>query len=163
MQTRTLTSGFEVTLVTLAFILLNNAIAQQPSVSSNADYFDHITLFSQGRITRFTRMPIRVYISPVLKDSPYLSEIRYAMQEWHVASDGDIRFEETDVPHNVDIRVSWGYTGLLADFQDTRLGSAELTRLTDSTQIDTSPERAGHEFCWDSREPGKRNGTSNQF
>ena len=128
-----------VALVSLAFIILNNVIAQQPFVSSNADYFDHITLFSQGRITRFTQMPVRVYISPVLKDSPYLSEIRYAMQEWHIASDGDIRFEEIDVPHNVDIRVSWGYTGLLTNFQDTRLGSAELTRLTDSTQINTSP------------------------
>ena len=126
-----------VALVSLVFILLNNAIAQQPSLSSEVDYFDHITLFSQGRITRFTQMPIRVYISPVLKDSPYLPEIRYAMQAWYNASDGDIRFEEIDVPQNADIRVSWGHTGFLADFQDTRLGSAELTRLKDSVQIGT--------------------------
>ena len=85
-------------LVGLVFILLNNAIAHQSSPSSDVDYFDHITLFSQGRITRFAQMPIRVYISPVLKDSPYLPEIRYAMQAWHNASDGNIRFEETDVP-----------------------------------------------------------------
>ena len=124
-------------LIGFAFILLNSAIAQQSAVSSNADYFDHITLFSQGRITRFTQMPIRVYISPVLIDSPYLPEIRYAMQVWHNASDGDIRFEEIDVPQNADIRVSWGYTGFLADFQDTRLGSAELTRLKDSVQVGT--------------------------
>lgn len=124
-------------LIGFAFILFNNAVAQQPGLASNTDYFDHITLFSQGRITRFTRMPIRVYISPVLIDSPYLPEIRYAMREWHNASDGSIRFEEIDVPQDADICVSWGYTGFLADFQDTRLGSAELTRLKDSVQIGT--------------------------
>ena len=137
MQTRALQTFFFVTLVALTFIFLNNAIAQQPDASSDTDYFDHITLFSQGRITRFTQMPIKVYISPVLKDSPYLPEIRYAMQVWHNASDGNISFEEIDMPQNADIRVSWGYAGFLANFQDTRLGSAELTRLKDTVQIGT--------------------------
>ena len=111
------------------------AIARDAHGSVYTDYFDHITLFSQGRITRFTQMPIRVYISPILKDSPYLPEIRYAMQEWHTASDGDLRFEETEIPQNADIRVSWGHSGLHTDFQDTRLGSAELTRLKDTKQM----------------------------
>ena len=126
-----------IALISFVFTFLNTATAHRSSVSSHTDYFDHITLFSQGRITRFTQMPIRVYISPVLKDSPYLPEIRYAMQAWHAASEGNVRFEETDAPHDADIRVSWGYSGLLADFQDTRLGSAHLTRLKDSVQIGT--------------------------
>lgn len=134
---RTLKSNFGLILIVFAFTLLNNVTAQEAYHSGNADYYDHITLFSQGRITRFTEMPIRVYISPVLRDSPYLPEIRYAMQAWHTASEGNIRFEETETPRDADIRVSWGYTGLLADFQDTRLGSAELTRLKDSVQIGT--------------------------
>ena len=121
------------TLISLTLILFNignlqTAIAHEPSRPVYTDYFDHITLFSQGRITRFTQMPIRVYISPILKESQYLPEIRYAMQEWHTASNGDIRFEETETPQNVDIRVSWGHSGLHTDFQDMRLGSAELTR-----------------------------------
>ena len=103
-------------------------IARDAHGSVYRDYFDHVTLFSQGRITRFTQMPIRVYISPVLKDSPYLPEIRYAMREWQTASDDAIRFEETETPQNADIRVSWGHSGLHTDFQDMRLGSAELTR-----------------------------------
>ena len=135
MQTRSLQIFFVVTFIVFAFT--THTTAQKASISANADYFDYITLFSQGRITRFTEMPIRVYISPVLKESPYLLEIRYAMQAWHTASDGDIRFEETETPQNADIRVSWGYTGLLTDFQDTRLGSAELTRLKDNVQIGT--------------------------
>ena len=135
MQTRILQTFFVVTFIVFAFT--THVTAQEVSLSPNADYYDYITLFSQGRITRFTEMPIRVYISPVLKDSPYLPEIRYALQVWHTASDGIILFEETEIPQNADIRVSWGYTGLLADFQDTRLGSAELTRLKDSVQIGT--------------------------
>ncbi len=94
------------------------------------DYFDHITLFSDGRITRFTEMPIRVYISPVLKESPYLPEIRHAMQAWHTASDGAVRFEETETPRDANIRVSWGHNALYNGFQDMRLGSAQLTRRT---------------------------------
>ena len=129
MKTRTLQICFAITLLVLVSILFNNTIAQESRPSPHADYFDYITLFSQGRITRFTEMPIRVYISPVLRESPYLPEIRYAMQTWQTSSDGDVRFEETETPQNADIRVSWGYTGLLTDFQDTRLGSAELTRV----------------------------------
>ena len=135
MRTKTLQTLFVVTFIVFAFT--THVTTQEVIPSTNADYFDYITLFSQGRITRFTEMPIRVYISPVLKESPYLPEIRYAMQAWHTASDGAIRFEETEIPQNADIRVSWGYTGLLADFQDTRLGSAELTRLKDNVQIGT--------------------------
>ena len=141
-----------ITLISLTLILFNignlqTVVAQESSRPVYTDYFDYITLFSQGRITRFTQMPIRVYISPILKDSPYLPEIRHAMQAWHTTSDGDIRFEETEIPQNVDIRVSWGHSGLHTDFQDTRLGSAELTRLKDTKQmvvqdpaaLDTSP------------------------
>ena len=116
-------------IVLASTFLINSGVAQQDSPShKNTDYFDHITLFSHGRITRFTQMPIRVYISPVLKESPYLPEIRHAMQTWHTVSDGDIRFEETETPQDVDIRVSWGHSGIFSEFQDMRLGSAELTR-----------------------------------
>ena len=135
MQTRILQTFFAVAFIVCS--LTTHITAHEVISSTHADYFDHITLFSQGRITRFTEMPIRVYISPVLKESPYLPEIRYAMQAWHTASDGTILFEEIETPQNADIRVSWGYTGLLADFQDTRLGSAELTRLKDNVQIGT--------------------------
>ena len=126
-------SILEIAFIGLTAILLSTGslqAAMDPDASGAVytDYFDHITLFSQGRITRFTQMPIRVYISPILKESPYLPEIRYAMQAWHTASDGDIRFEETETPQNADIRVSWGHSGLHTDFQDMRLGSAELTR-----------------------------------
>ena len=99
---------------------------------TETDYFKQITLFSGGRITRFTEMPIRVHISPTLKALPYLPEIRYAMRTWESATDGKIRFQETETPEQADIRVNPTYSGRLG-FLDTRLGSANLTRLRPGT------------------------------
>lgn len=142
MQTKILQVFFAVTFTVFAFI--THTIAQEALENVTrpvppTDYFEYITLFSDGRITRFTQMPIQVYISPVLKESPYLAAIRYAMQEWEAAVEGQIRFEETETPIEADIRVSWGYSNLM-DILDTRLGSAELTRLEDSTQTDVAQE-----------------------
>ncbi|MCE2401769.1 tetratricopeptide repeat protein [Candidatus Poribacteria bacterium] len=114
----------------ISLISITHGTAQE---SSNADYFDHITLFSDGRITRFTQMPIQVYISPVIKESPYLAELQYAMRKWETATEGLIRFKETDIPANADIRVSWGFSSLM-DIHDTRLGSAVLTRLDNTVR-----------------------------
>ena len=122
MSPKTLTRILTITLI--AMVLASAPTAAEPQT----DYFNHITLFSEGRITRFTEMPIHVYISPILVESPYLPELRYAMNEWETAAPEIIRFEETDTPEQADIRVSWGHSGLM-DIQDTRLGSAELTRL----------------------------------
>ena len=147
MPIRTLQTFFTVTLITIAFIThvpAQDALESAARPSPPTDYFEYITLFSDGRITRFTQMPIQVYISPVLKETPYLAAIRYAMQEWETATVGGpsrsrLRFEETEVPAHADIRVSWGYSNLM-NIMDTRLGSAELTRLGDSTQTDFAQE-----------------------
>lgn len=117
-------------LLLLSFLTLGNA--QESTNTPATDYFNHITLFSDGRITRFTHTPIQVYISPVIKESPYLPEIQYAMEIWESVSNGNIKFHETDVSTDADIRVSWGYSNLM-DVHDTRLGSAVLRRFTDKT------------------------------
>ncbi|MXV76362.1 tetratricopeptide repeat protein [Candidatus Poribacteria bacterium] len=127
MQIRRLYSFFMISWITVVFI--THGAAQNTADSPMAtDYFEQITLFSGGRITRFTQMPIRVHISPTLKAHPYLNEIRYAMRTWETATDGKIRFQETETLEQADIRVTSTYTGRLS-FLDTRLGSAELTRL----------------------------------
>ena len=104
----------------------------ETETARSTDYFDHVTLFSSGRITRFTQMPIRVHISPTLRPLPYLTAIRYAMNTWESATSGKIRFQETETPEQADIRVNPIYSGRLA-FLDTRLGSAKLTRLSQDT------------------------------
>ena len=86
------------TLLLIILIFLISITLGTAQDSSNVDYFDHITVFSDGRITRFIQTPIKVYISPVIKESPYLPELRYAMHEWETAVEGLIRFQETDTP-----------------------------------------------------------------
>ena len=136
--------------------LSKNPLLMTPDASGTVytDYFDHITLFSDGRITRFTEMPIRVYISPVLKESPYLPEIRHAMQAWHTASDGAVRFEETETPQNANIRVGWGHNALYNGFQDMRLGSAQLTRRnTQAKTLHNSRQPSAVSYQEDSHQP----------
>ena len=119
-------------LTIVAFIVhgtAQNTDDHETEAAQISDYFDHVTLFSDGRITRFTQMPIRVHISPTLRPLPYLTAIRYAMNTWESATNGKIRFQETETPEQADIRVNPTYSGRLA-FLDTRLGSAKLTRLS---------------------------------
>ena len=111
------------------FICLFSAIFGLPKVSvSEEDYFDYVTIFSSGRIARFTEMPIRVYITPMLKTDAYLSAIRYGMRQWESASGGIIQFVETEANGDADIRVSWGTAGLWPITEVTG-AKAELTRL----------------------------------
>ena len=131
MKIRRLYPFFIFTWVTVVFITYGAAqdtVDNGTETALPTDYFEQITLFSGGRITRFTQMPIRVHISPTLKALPYLNEIRYAMRTWETATDGEIRFQETETLEQADIRVTSTYTGSLS-FLDTQLGSAELTRL----------------------------------
>ncbi len=116
-----------------------NTDDHETETTETSDYFDHVTLFSDGRITRFTQMPIRVHISPTLRPLPYLTAIRYAMNTWESATNGKIRFQETETPEQADIRVNPTYSGRLA-FLDTRLGSAKLTRL--SQEASTAGQRS---------------------
>ena len=99
------------------------------------DYFNHITVFSDGKITRFTQMPIRVHIAPtpigVEGVETYLESFRYAMREWEAAVDGRIQFQEVASTTNADIRVRWQRSGLTRII-DTALGRTELTRLSET-------------------------------
>ena len=89
------------------------------------DYFDQITVFSHGRITRFVEMPITVYITPTLQ-ATYLPALRYAMRQWEAVSDGKIQFQELRTSKDADIWVRWGYSDPAN--MDMTYGKAELTR-----------------------------------
>ncbi len=121
-----------ISILTIAAFIAHAQNTDKGKTETSATYFDHVTLFSSGRITRFTQMPIRVHISPTLRPLPYLKAIRYAMNTWESATGGKIRFQETETPEQADIRVNPTYSGRLA-FLDTRLGSAKLTRLSQDT------------------------------
>ena len=95
------------------------------------DYFDQITVFSEGRITRFVEMPITVYISPVLQTKGYLLALRDAMRQWEETSDGKIWFQESPVSEGADIVVGWTSSALIRII-DTPLGKTSFTRLNDT-------------------------------
>ena len=134
-----------VSLLTIVAFIAHAQDTDDPEAETSQNYFDHVTLFSNGRITRFTQMPIRVHISPTLKALPYLNEIRYAMNTWESATDGKIRFQETETPEQADIRVNPTYSGRLA-FLDTRLGSAKLTRLSQGTSTTAQRSNTAVDF-----------------
>ena len=89
------------------------------------DYFDQITVFSHGRITRFVEMPVTVYITPTLQ-AAYLPALRYAMRQWESVSDGKIQFQELQTSKDADIWVRWGHGSTVK--MDMTYGRAELTR-----------------------------------
>ena len=126
-------------LFTAALFIRQGTAQDTADDTTTTDYFEQITLFSGGRITRFTQMPIRVHISPTLRALPYLNEIRYAMSTWETTTDGEIRFQETETLEQADIRVTSTYTGSLS-FLDTRLGSANLTRLEQGRYTVSGPD-----------------------
>ena len=142
MRMRRLYTFFVTMLTVLNFVAEGAAQNTAPTgteVAPQADYFEQVTLFSGGRITRFTQMPIRVHISPTLKALPYSAEIRHAMDVWETVSDRRIRFQETEVLEQADIRVTETHSGRLS-FLDTRLGSANLTRLDQATYTVTGTD-----------------------
>lgn len=112
----------------LILLLITDAVA------SAGDYFNHITVFSDGKITRFTQTPIRVHIAPmpmgVEGGETYLESFRYAMREWE-AADARIQFQEVVAIDDADIRVRWQRSGL-TQITDTALGKTGLIRLSET-------------------------------
>lgn len=106
-------------------ILFSVMLVIYPVSALADDYFDQITVFSHGRITRFVEMPIAVYITPTLQ-ATYLPALRYAMRQWEAVSDGKIQFQELQTSKDADIWVRWGHGE--AAYMDMTYGKAELTR-----------------------------------
>lgn len=129
-ETPAMKSQYPIFIVSILIFLSIAAFA-----SPADDYFNHITVFSDGKITRFTQMPIRVHIAPmpigVEGVETYLESFRYAMREWEAAADGRIQFQEVASTTNADIRVRWQRSGLTRII-DTALGRTELTRLSET-------------------------------
>ncbi len=93
------------------------------------DYFNRITMASDGRITRFPNRSVSVYISnppvqEIIKKS-YIEAVEYAMSQWSGISEGMLVFSRSDA-ENADIRIYWVNTPL--SFEADPLGEASLVR-----------------------------------
>lgn len=85
-------------------------------------------MVSDGRLTRFTELPITVYVEGLeIQGKEYADDLRYALKEWEKRSDGILSFQLVNLPDGADILVSWVRT-LIASDKDHPMGIAELQR-----------------------------------
>lgn len=97
-------------------------------IAQSNGYFDNIAVVSDGRLTRFSEMPIIVYAE---KPDPYASNcldaLNYALKEWEEQSVGVVRFRQTSESDNANILISW-VTKMEGFYNEHPLGLAELHR-----------------------------------
>ena len=74
------------------------------------DYFDGITVASNGRLTRFDRDRITVYTDTVpFEPGVYEEALRRSLSLWEEKTDGKLQFELTPEAATADIRIKWAY------------------------------------------------------
>ncbi len=131
-------------LVILSLLIASNCLSQ-----SDDDYFSLIAVVSDGRITRFTKLPITVYVEGLdMQGKEYADDLQYALETWEGCSNKMLKFQLVDSPDGANISVSW-VKKLEAGDHDHPLGVAELER------IDHDKFRVGMRICL-------RNGTTNK-
>ena len=115
------------------------ATQAKPLRTQSMDYFERITVYSNGRIVRFTEMPITIYVEPV-PASPesggtFLDDLNYALSEWEACSEGKIKFELTEKGDDANIRVIWAKSSLTARM-DSALGDAKYLQTETGFRIE---------------------------
>jgi tetratricopeptide (TPR) repeat protein len=81
-------------------------------------------------------MPILVYAEPALEvpewGGPFLDDVKYTLNEWEIASKGNIKFELTKDRTKANIGVMWSQRSLM-DMVDDSLGEATIIRQSDTS------------------------------
>ena len=86
----------------LCYLAVANAYA--------GDYFDRITVASNGRLTRFDRDRIMVYVdTPPFESSDYKETLSQSLSLWEKGTQGKLNFELTPDVAAADIRIKWAY------------------------------------------------------
>ncbi len=92
------------------------------------DYFDRVTVASNGRLTRFDRDRITVYTDTIpFESGVYEEALHQSLSLWEQKTHGQLQFELTPDAAAADIRIKWAYQ------QDRRqsneyIGEAMLVR-----------------------------------
>jgi tetratricopeptide (TPR) repeat protein len=99
------------------------------SASIGDDYFSRITMASDGRVVRFSQMPISVYVAvppvPETLQYVYIGDVEYALDQWEGCSEGQLEFKQVD-SEDADIRIYWTNGPLSLEIDP--LGEASLAR-----------------------------------
>ena len=86
----------------LCYLAAGNAYAD--------DYFDRITVASNGRLTRFDRDRITVYTDAIpFEAGVYEEALSQSLSLWEKKTQGQLRFELTPDAAAADIRIKWAY------------------------------------------------------
>ena len=100
------------------------------------DYFDRITVASNGRLTRFDRDTVTVYTDTVpFEAEVYEEALSRSLSLWEKKTQGQLQFEPTLDASAADIRIKWAYQ------QDRRqsseyIGEAMLIRGMDGFHVE---------------------------
>ena len=100
------------------------------------DYFDRITVASNGRLTRFDRDTVTVYTDTVpFEAEVYEEALSRSLSLWEKKTQGQLQFEPTPDASAADIRIKWAYQ------QDRRqsseyIGEAMLIRGMDGFHVE---------------------------
>ena len=104
--------------------------------ASADDYFDKITVASNGRLTRFDLDRITVYADTIpFETGGYEEALSRSLSLWEQGTQGKLKFELTPDAATADIRVKWVYQ------QDRRqnneyIGEAMLIRSTEGFHVE---------------------------
>ena len=112
----------------LCYVVVGNSYAD--------DYFDRITVASNGRLTRFDRDRITVYTDTIPFDAEvYEKALGQSLSLWEKKTDRKLQFEMIPDAAAADIRIKWAYQ------QDRRrsseyIGEAMLIRGADKFHVE---------------------------
>ena len=99
------------------------------SKAQQVGYFDRVAIVSDGRLTRFTKMPITVYVESLQPEyAGYNDDLIYSLKEWQLQSSGLISFEIIKASDGADVLVSW-VAKLEASYNENPLGMSQLHRV----------------------------------
>lgn len=106
------------------------------ALSASDDYLAVSVVYSDGRVTRFDRMPVAIRLATLpegLRDSGYDDVFRQAVELWTKESDGLVRCVFVDNSStSVDLPVTW-VTRIRGRAQEAHLGKTTLIRPTADT------------------------------
>jgi len=104
-----------------------------------ADYFDRITMASNGRLTRFNRGGITVYADAVPLEAnlakAYEQALTQALNLWEKATQASLRFQPSPAAETADIRLKWTHQRRMqGKYED--IGEAVLFRKMDGFHVE---------------------------
>lgn len=103
----------------------NTALSQEPVETSQYSYLDRVFKVTEGRVIRWGKFPLRVYIDEP-KNNPrfkpeYVKTVKEALEDWKVGTRNFVTYVVVNSRTAADVQVDWAdtYTDRFADMEET--------------------------------------------